>query len=319
MTHCTDVLNLPISFEIEYRPFRLIGCLQDDAPCTMSKETFYSNKLGKEKFENTMTSIRKWGSEKDISLYVLTITRGNATLDSLFLKQHLERRHGTIYTCSPFVPESVPTRRTTVPNTIPQCYLQGFVSRRERYLQYWGIGRVSRGGRYDDKGWSACDCVVSRWSSDWTSIPLSLQAVAFLKSDELKEEVHKMCEDARAKGITGIPMTVIDRKWSVNGCQSAEVFIQVRWRWLFSHHFLLVIFCVTVPYHLVAQHSPLFPRFSRNWQIVVSTQHPLLLADPWWRLLRSHANSQLLTPSPLHSYSAWLRTFDDSSCHIYNF
>jgi hypothetical protein len=54
------------------------------------------------------------------------------------------------------------------------------------------------------------------------------QAIAFLKSDELEDEVNSMCDEARAKGITGVPLVVIDGKWAVSGGQSSEVFVQVR-------------------------------------------------------------------------------------------
>lgn len=56
----------------------------------------------------------------------------------------------------------------------------------------------------------------------------SEQAVAFLESDELEKEVNSMCDEARSKGITGVPMTIIDGKWAVSGGQSSDVFIQVR-------------------------------------------------------------------------------------------
>jgi hypothetical protein len=56
----------------------------------------------------------------------------------------------------------------------------------------------------------------------------SEQAVAFLESDELEKEVKTMCDEARSKGITGVPMTIIDGKWAVSGGQSSDVFIQVR-------------------------------------------------------------------------------------------
>jgi predicted DsbA family dithiol-disulfide isomerase len=57
--------------------------------------------------------------------------------------------------------------------------------------------------------------------------PFSEQAVAFLESDELEKEVNSMCDEARSKGITGVPMTIIDGKWAVSGGQSSDVFIQV--------------------------------------------------------------------------------------------
>lgn len=53
------------------------------------------------------------------------------------------------------------------------------------------------------------------------------EAIAFLKSDELEDEVNNMCDEARAKGITGVPLVVIDGKWAVSGGQSSEVFVQI--------------------------------------------------------------------------------------------
>jgi predicted DsbA family dithiol-disulfide isomerase len=44
----------------------------------------------------------------------------------------------------------------------------------------------------------------------------------------LEKEVNTLCDDARSRGITGVPMTIIDGKWAVSGVQSADVFIQVR-------------------------------------------------------------------------------------------
>lgn len=58
------------------------------------------------------------------------------------------------------------------------------------------------------------------------SLPF-LQAIAFLESDELEAEVNKVADAARAKGITGVPVTVIDGKWAVSGGQSSDVFVQV--------------------------------------------------------------------------------------------
>ena len=53
------------------------------------------------------------------------------------------------------------------------------------------------------------------------------QALRFRESDELEKEVNDMCTAARSKGITGVPITIIDGKWAVTGGQSADVYIQV--------------------------------------------------------------------------------------------
>ena len=36
-----------------------------------------------------------------------------------------------------------------------------------------------------------------------------------------------MCDDARSKGITGVPVIIIDGKWLISGAQPSDVFIQV--------------------------------------------------------------------------------------------
>jgi len=53
------------------------------------------------------------------------------------------------------------------------------------------------------------------------------KATAFLESNELKKEVEAMCDDARNKGITGVPVIIIDGKWAIKGGQSSDVFIQI--------------------------------------------------------------------------------------------
>jgi len=53
------------------------------------------------------------------------------------------------------------------------------------------------------------------------------EALTFLNSGELEDEINKMIDEAKAKGITGVPLTVIDGKWAVSGGQSSEVFVQI--------------------------------------------------------------------------------------------
>jgi len=53
------------------------------------------------------------------------------------------------------------------------------------------------------------------------------EAIKFLESDELEKEVNDMCEAARSKGITGVPITIIDGRWAITGSQSSDVYIQI--------------------------------------------------------------------------------------------
>ncbi|KAI0031211.1 thioredoxin-like protein [Vararia minispora EC-137] len=53
------------------------------------------------------------------------------------------------------------------------------------------------------------------------------EALEFLKSDELSDKVLAQVNEARAKGVTGVPFTIIDGKWAVSGGQSAPVFVKI--------------------------------------------------------------------------------------------
>jgi len=52
-------------------------------------------------------------------------------------------------------------------------------------------------------------------------------AAAFLESDELEAEVEQLIEMAQAMDITGVPFTIINRKWALSGAQPSDVFYQV--------------------------------------------------------------------------------------------
>jgi predicted DsbA family dithiol-disulfide isomerase len=48
-----------------------------------------------------------------------------------------------------------------------------------------------------------------------------------MNSDECLAKVNHQVAEARAKGVTGVPFTIIDGKWAVSGGQSAPVFVKV--------------------------------------------------------------------------------------------
>ncbi len=49
-----------------------------------------------------------------------------------------------------------------------------------------------------------------------------------MNSDECLAKVNHQVAEAREKGVTGVPFTIIDGKWAVSGGQSAPVFVKVR-------------------------------------------------------------------------------------------
>jgi hypothetical protein len=69
-------------------------------------------------------------------------------------------------------------------------------------------------------------------SFDPSALSPSLQAIhadtlAFLRSTELEAEVKEQSGQAAKKGITGVPFSVIERRWAVSGCQKPECYYKV--------------------------------------------------------------------------------------------
>jgi predicted DsbA family dithiol-disulfide isomerase len=63
--------------------------------------------------------------------------------------------------------------------------------------------------------------------AEGTELMSKEEAVQFLTSDELKEDVQKMAADAKTVGVKGVPYTFIDGKWVISGAQKAETYIKV--------------------------------------------------------------------------------------------
>ncbi|KAI0326619.1 thioredoxin-like protein [Cubamyces sp. BRFM 1775] len=53
------------------------------------------------------------------------------------------------------------------------------------------------------------------------------EAVEFLKSDEYRAEIEQMANEARKKGVSGVPFTIINGRWAVSGGQTADVYTQI--------------------------------------------------------------------------------------------
>jgi len=69
--HCKDTLHLPLAFEIEHIPFRLINptILTEDTP-KIDKSDFLSKHLGKERFTKLQAAVSKWSEEKGVPMCV---------------------------------------------------------------------------------------------------------------------------------------------------------------------------------------------------------------------------------------------------------
>ncbi|KAK4704445.1 hypothetical protein P7C70_g1767, partial [Phenoliferia sp. Uapishka_3] len=53
------------------------------------------------------------------------------------------------------------------------------------------------------------------------------EALAFLRTDELKKEVQEEIVKAQQKGISGVPFTTLQNKWGISGAQETETFLEV--------------------------------------------------------------------------------------------
>lgn len=49
----------------------------------------------------------------------------------------------------------------------------------------------------------------------------------FLQSDDLRAELEESVEQCKTMGISNIPLTVVNNKWSITGAQSSDVYYQI--------------------------------------------------------------------------------------------
>lgn len=187
ITYCKDTLNLPLSFELEHLPFRLISstCLSENAP-KVDKRTFMTQYIGKEKFTKAEAAINKWAEEKRVPI----------------------KLHGVM------------SQSTRAHRLCQKAYKIG-----GQHLQVSALCAVFKA--YLEHGEDIADNSVLADVAQKVGMMTKDQALDFLESDELEKEVNDMCESARLKGITGVPVTIIDRKWAVTGSQSSDVYIQI--------------------------------------------------------------------------------------------
>jgi len=64
-------------------------------------------------------------------------------------------------------------------------------------------------------------------AAEQSGVMSKVEALSFLESDECLEKVTNQVAEARAKGVTGVPFTIIDGKWAVSGGQTAPTFVKI--------------------------------------------------------------------------------------------
>ncbi|KAJ7841328.1 thioredoxin-like protein [Mycena olivaceomarginata] len=188
INHCKDDLKLPLEFQVEFLPFRLINTklLPQDYEPKVSKIDFFNNIFGEENFTKFQETIGKWSVEKSV----------------------------------PISFQGVVSQSTRAHRLSRKAFHMGGAQLQLPYLN--AIFRV-----HLQEGKDVSDVQVLSDVAAEIGMLTKAEAIAFLKSDELEDEVNNMCDEARAKGITGVPLVVIDGKWAVSGGQATDVFVQI--------------------------------------------------------------------------------------------
>ncbi|KAK1219369.1 hypothetical protein PQX77_017893 [Marasmius sp. AFHP31] len=187
ISYCQDVLHLPLTFEIEFLPFRLLptDVINEKGP-KVERSEFYMNKFGEQKYAEFQACVKKWGEEKSIPLSFKGVMSQSTRAHRLSRKAYL-------------------------------------IGGQEKQLPF--LCAVFKA--HLEEGKDICDINVLADVAQDLDLMTREEAISFLNSNELEAEVNNMCDEARSKGVSGVPMTVIDGKWVLNGGQSSDVFVQV--------------------------------------------------------------------------------------------
>ncbi|KAH9972107.1 thioredoxin-like protein [Lactifluus volemus] len=182
-TAISQCANLPISFEVEFRPFILHPTLPFEV---LDKNDFVSKKIGRERWEDCKRMAMERGESVGINF-----SFGGPV--SLTLSAH---------------------------RLIAKAYEIGGPA-----AQAAVITPIFRAYHEDELDIS--DPEVLADAAEQADIMSREEALSFLKSDDCLEKVNNQVAEARAKGVTGVPFTIIDGKWAVSGGQSAPVFVKI--------------------------------------------------------------------------------------------
>jgi predicted DsbA family dithiol-disulfide isomerase len=187
ITYCKENLHLPLNFEFVHMPFRL---LSNDV---LSEDGPKIEKL--DFYKN------KLGEEK-----LTKMTKGIT---------EWANKNGVPITFKGFVSQTTRAHRLC-----QKAYQLG-----GQDLQIPLVKAIYKAHMED--GQDIAEIAVLADIADNAGTMSREKATAFLESDELEKEVDAMCDDARNKGITGVPVIIIDGKWAISGGQPSEVFIQI--------------------------------------------------------------------------------------------
>jgi predicted DsbA family dithiol-disulfide isomerase len=187
ISYCKDTLKLPLAVELEYLPFRLIS------PTRLSEN---SPKIDKITFMTQHLG-------KDVVTKIETAINKWAEEKGIPIKL-----------------SGVVSQSTRAHRLCQKAYKMG-----GQQLQVPVFCALFKA--YLEDGQDIADYSVLADIAQKVGMMSREEALKFLQSDELEKEVNDMCEAARSKGITGVPITIIDGRWAITGSQSSDVYIQI--------------------------------------------------------------------------------------------
>ncbi|KAH9995684.1 thioredoxin-like protein [Russula compacta] len=175
--------NLPISFEVEYRPFLLHPSAPTDG---VDKNEFVGRKIGREKWEACKQMATERGEAVGISFSF------TGPVSSTILAHRLMTKAYEI---------GGPAAQSALFTPIFRAYYE------------------------DDLDIGDPDVLAD--VAEQAAVMSSAEALGFLNSDECLTKVNHQVAEARAKGVTGVPFTIIDGKWAVSGGQTTPVLVKI--------------------------------------------------------------------------------------------
>jgi len=175
--------HFPLTFDVEYRPFRLNATLPDNFP--LDRKAFMQQKYG-DKYEAIQEVI-----------------------------QHMAQAMGVQCVQDGQLSQSTRAHRIAV-----KAYKAGGQAVQQAVLQAYFKA-------YHHEGKEIGNLEFLGDVAQQVGLMSKAEAQAFLKTDELCEEVEETIAMARRAGIKGSPSTIIDGRFKLDGLQTKDTFVQV--------------------------------------------------------------------------------------------
>jgi len=176
--------NSNMTFEIEFRPFRLHPTLKDDQP--QEKLPWLISKFGEDKIGELLARVADRAKECNLDL----------------------KLNGKM--CS----------TTRAHRLLLKAWKVGGQNTQQNVL-------VALFKAYFNEVLDISNVDVLATVAQEAGLMNRQEALKYLDSDQELQEVDDMVEQARAGGVSGVPVTVIDGKWAISGGQSKDVYLQI--------------------------------------------------------------------------------------------